>query len=142
MTIPIEETPLSILCIGPLCIAGMSILSRFRNTLSPMTDREAQFLVDLGALKNTGLKNIQRSDNKPGIKHHHPIQILLQNAKTISGKTEYLVHTLQGFECFIQFSCVKLKALATFLSNVIILLLHLIVCFFFPFISQQWNFIF
>ena len=92
-----------------------------------MTAFEAQFFVDLGFAKNMGFKNIHNRDTIPGIKHHQEIQILLQKANTIIGKTEYLVHTLQGFECFIQFSCVKLNTFAIFLSNVIILFLVKIV---------------
>src|SRR5690606_8114541 len=98
---------------------GILILSRFKNTLSPRTALEAQFFVDFGFLKSTGLKNIQSSDSKPGTKHHHPIHTLLQKLNTIMGSTEYLVQTLIGLECFIQFSSERLNRFAIFLSNVI-----------------------
>lgn len=103
-------------------MSGISILSRFVNTLSPNTDLEAQLFVERGLLKNTGLKNIHNKEMMPGMRHHQPIQTRLQNANTINGRTEYLVHTLQGFECFIQFSSVKRNNIAIFLSIVIRLL--------------------
>jgi hypothetical protein len=80
---------------------------------------DAQFFVDLAFLKNTGLINIQANDITAGIRDHHPIQTLHQKAKTIIGNTEYLVHTLQGFACFIQFSSVSLNSFDNFLSSVI-----------------------
>ena len=100
-------------------MSGISTLSLFKNTLSPNTDLEAQFFVERGLLKNMGLKNIHDKEKIPGMRHHQPIQTRLQNASTISGRTEYLVHTLQGFECFIQFSSVKRNTFAIFLSTVI-----------------------
>jgi hypothetical protein len=114
--IPIEEIPLRTLG-KVLWYPGTSILSLFIHIRSPKTDFDAQFFVDLAFLNNTGLKNIQANDIIPGIRHHHPIQTLLQKAKTIKGSTEYLVHTLQGLACFIQFSSVSLNKFAIFLSS-------------------------
>jgi hypothetical protein len=115
-SIPIEEMPLRMLG-KVLWYAGIAILSLFAHTRSPKTDFDAQFLVDLAFLKHTGLKNIQANDIIPGIRHHHPIHTLLQKARTIKGSTEYLVHTLQGLACFIQFSSVSLNRFAIFLSS-------------------------
>jgi len=62
--------------------------------------------------------NIQASDSTPGRKHYHPIQTLLQKASTMTGSTEYLVHTLLGLACFIQLSSVSLNARLNFVSTV------------------------
>ncbi len=100
-------------------MSGISTLSLFKYTRSPNTDLDAQFFVERGLLKNTGLKNIHSKETIPGIRHHQLIQTRLQNVITINGRTEYLVHTLHGFECFIQFSSVNRNAFAIFLSIVI-----------------------
>ena len=102
-------------------MSGIAILSLFKNTRSPSTDFDAQFFVERGGLNSTGLKNIHNTDRIPGTRQHHPIHALDQKAATITGNTEYLVHTLIGLACFIQFSSVKLKTLEIFLSIVIAL---------------------
>jgi hypothetical protein len=104
---------------GMLCRSGIEILSRFRKTRSPNTDFDAQFLVDFGTGNNRGLRKTHAMDSDTGMRHHQPIHTLLQQAKTSMGKTEYRVHTLQGFACFIHVSSLRRNALATFLSNVI-----------------------
>ena len=103
-------------------MSGTSMVSRFIHTRSPRTDFDAQLFVDLAFLKNTGLKNIQAREAAAGIAHHQPIQTLLQKASTIRGSTEYRVHTLHGFACFIQFLSLSRKAEAIFRSTVIWLL--------------------
>ena len=97
---------------------GSGTSSRFKNTRSPKTDFDAQFFVETGALKKIGFTNIQTRDNMPGMRHHQPIQMRDQNATTISGKTEYLVPTLQGFACRIQFSSERLNNREIFRSVV------------------------
>ena len=116
---PTEDMPFNNPCKGTSCFSGILISSRFKKTLSPNTALDAQFLVDFGFLKKTGLKNIQSIDIAPGNKHHQSIHNLLQKLSTIIGRTEYLVQTLIGLECFIQFSSVRLKKFAIFLSKVI-----------------------
>lgn len=118
-SMPTDEIVFKMPYNGVWCISGIATLSRFKYTRSPNTERDAQFLVELGFLKNIGLKNIHSNETTPGIKHHQPIQARLQNANTISGSTEYRVHTLQGFACFIQFSSSSRNRFAIFLSSVI-----------------------
>jgi hypothetical protein len=115
-SIPTKEIPFRMLG-KVLWYPGISILSRFAHTRSPKTDFEAQFLVDFALGNSTGLKNIQASDIIPGMRHHQPIQTRLQKARTIKGSTEYLVHTLQGLACFIQFSSLSLNILAILFSS-------------------------
>jgi hypothetical protein len=117
-SIPAEEMAFRIFG-AVLWISGISMVSRFIQTRSLRTDFDAQFFVDRTLLKNTGLKNIQAKEIAAGIAHHQPTQTLLQKASTIRGRTEYRVHTLQGFACFIQFFSLSLKTDAIFRSTVI-----------------------
>lgn len=104
---PAEEMPYRIGNNGILWCSGIGILSRFRKTRSPRTALDAQLPVDAGFPKMTGFRNIHTIDTPPGIKHHQPIQTLVQNANMMNGNTENRVQTLIGLACLIQFSSDK-----------------------------------
>ena len=114
-----EEIALSKPCKGISWCSGIFFLSLFKKTLSPSTALDAQFLVDFGLLNRMGLKNTHNIETTPGNRHHQSIHTRLQKLSTIMGRTEYLVQTLTGLACFIQFSSVRLKNRAIFLSKVI-----------------------
>ena len=76
--------------------SGSSARWRSTQTRSPRTLREAQFRVERGGRKNSGLTKSQTSDSATGTSDHHPSQVRVQIARARRGSTVKRVHTLAG----------------------------------------------